>query len=85
MFNLESVSVAQLRIENANSGIGNYVIGPNYIVDPGLKDQGNPKGRNFEFTMRLADSNIFRGTDSTLDPNKPIRMQRKIYVYIPAA
>jgi enterochelin esterase-like enzyme len=85
LFNLERVSPAQQRIENPNSGVGDYIIGPKYIVDPDLKDQGNPKGRSFEFTMRLADSNIFRGTDSTLNPNKPVRKQRKIYVYVPAA
>ncbi len=35
--------------------------------------------------MRLADSKIFPGNDRTLDPRKPVREQRKIFVYVPAA
>jgi enterochelin esterase-like enzyme len=64
---------------------GDLVIGPEYTVDPDLKDQGNPKGKSFEFTMALADSRIFRGDDKTLDPKKPVRKERKISVYVPAA
>lgn len=66
-------------------GNGNVVIGPDYKVDPDLTDKGNPKGKSFEFSMRLADSKIFRGDDATLDPKKPVRKERKIFVYVPAA
>ena len=66
-------------------GNGNFVVGPEYSVDPDLTDQGNPKGKYFEFTMPLAESKIFRGDDTTLDPRKPVRKERKIFVYIPAA
>ena len=66
-------------------GNGDFVIGPDYRIDPDLTDKGNPKGKSFEFSMRLADSNIFKGDDSTLDPKKPVREQRKIFVYVPAA
>lgn len=66
-------------------GNGNYTIGPEYKVNPSLTDLGNPKGKYFEFTMRLADSKFFRGDDSTLDPKKPVREVRMIYVYVPAA
>jgi len=66
-------------------GNGNFVIGPDYEIDPDLTDQGNPKGKDFEFEMRLADSKIFRGDDATLDTSKPVREERKIFVYIPAA
>ncbi len=66
-------------------GNGNFTIGPDYHVDPDLTDRGNPKGKLFEFSMRLADSKIYRGDDSTLDPKKPVRKERKIFVYIPAA
>ena len=67
-------------------GDGNFVIGPDYRIDPDLTDKGNPKGKSFEFSMPLAESKIFRGDDSTLDPvRKPIRKERKINVYIPAA
>jgi enterochelin esterase-like enzyme len=66
-------------------GNGNVIVGPEYRVDPDLTDRGNPKGTQFEFSLRLADSEIFPGTDTTLDPNKPVRTERKIFVYIPAA
>jgi len=66
-------------------GNGNVVIGPEYTVDPDLTDRGNPKGKFFQFSMPLAESRIFQGTDSTLDPRKPVRKERKIFVYIPAA
>jgi len=67
-------------------GEGKYTIGPEYKIDPDLTDQGNPKGKYFEFTMRLADSKIFRGDDSTLEPEKKaVRKERKIFVYVPAA
>ena len=71
--------------ENPNSeGGGHYTIGPNYVVHPDLKDKGNAKGRSFEFMMQLDNSNIFRGTDVTLNSKKPVRKERKIYVYVPA-
>ncbi|HEY4262514.1 MAG TPA: alpha/beta hydrolase-fold protein [Schlesneria sp.] len=64
---------------------GNVVIGPNYKIDPDLTDKGNPKGKFFEFSMRLADSKIFPGDDATLDSKKPVRKERKIFVYVPAS
>src|SRR3954452_12990767 len=66
-------------------GNGNFVIGPDYKIDPDLTDRGNAKGKYFEFSMRLADSKIFPGNDSTLDSKKAVREQRKIFVYVPAA
>jgi enterochelin esterase family protein len=67
-------------------GDGDYQIGPDYKLDPDLTDRGNPKGKSFEFSMPLADSRIFRGDDSTLQPGKkPVRTERMIYVYVPAA
>lgn len=78
---------AQVRYtENpGTAGNGNHVVGPDYKIDPDLTDRGNPKGKLFEFSLRLADSKIFPGNDSTLDTRKPVREQRKIFVYIPAA
>lgn len=61
------------------------VIAPPYQVDPDLTDRGNPKGKQFQFSMKLADSKIFRGDDKTLDPKKDVRKERKIFVYVPAA
>jgi iron(III)-enterobactin esterase len=66
-------------------GNGNIEIGPDYKIDADLTDKGNPKGKSFEFLMQLADSKIFRGDDATLDPKKPVRVARKIFVYVPAA
>ena len=65
---------------------GDYQVGPAYTIDPDLQDRGNPKGKSFEFSMALADSKIFRGDDSTLQPEKkPVRKMRRVYVYVPAA
>lgn len=66
-------------------GNGNHVVGPDYKIDPDLTDLGNPKGKNYMFEMPLAESNLFRGDDSTLDlDRKPVREKRRIFVYIPA-
>jgi len=67
-------------------GDGEFTIGPEYSTDKDLTDLGAPKGKSFEFTMKLADSKIFRGDDKTLEPEKKaVRVERKISVYIPAA
>src|SRR5258708_3191976 len=67
-------------------GDGKVTVGPEYKIDPDLTDRGNPKGESFQFSMPLADSKIFPGTDSTLQPEKKtVRKERKISVYIPAA
>ena len=72
--------------ENPGSeGDGNFIVGPEYKIDRDLTDLGNPKGKYFEFNMKLADSKIFRGDDKTLEPaRRPVRTERKINVYIPA-
>ena len=81
-----SVSADEGYTENPGAeGNGNHAVGPEYEIDPDLTDRGNPKGRSFEFSMPLADSSIFRGDDSTLDASKPVRVARKIFVYVPAA
>src|SRR5690349_15318262 len=73
-------------VENPGTeGNGDFVIGPDYQIARDLTDLGNPKGKYFEFSMRLADSKIFPGNDTTLDSRKPVREQRKIFVYVPAA
>jgi iron(III)-enterobactin esterase len=70
----------------ASEGDGEFTIGPDYTTDKDLTDLGNPKGKSFEFTMKLADSKIFRGDDTTLEPEKKaVRTERKIFVYVPAA
>src|SRR5262245_40137077 len=85
-WSFRSASANENYVEDpGKEGNGNVIIGPDYKIDPDLTDRGNPKGKYFEFSMRLADSKIFRGDDSTLNPKKPVRQQRKIFVYIPAA
>ena len=70
---------------NHQTGNGDFVVGPEYRIDPDLTERGNPKGKSFEFKMKLADSQIFRGDDATLNPRKKVRTHRRIFVYVPAA
>jgi iron(III)-enterobactin esterase len=80
-------SAAEPAAENPGTeGDGEFTIGPDYSTDKDLTDLGNPKGKQFEFTMKLAESEVFRGDDKTLQPaKKPVRTERKIFVYVPAA
>jgi len=63
-------------------GDGDFTIGPTYTEDPNLTDRGKPKGQKFSFSMKLADSQIFKGDDATL--TKPVLTSRSITVYVPA-
>jgi len=82
-----AAGAAEKETENPGAdGDGLFTIGPDYKMDPDLTDRGNPKGKAFQFSLALADSKIFRGDDKTLDPaKKPVRKERKIFVYVPAA
>src|SRR5262245_6137186 len=84
---VQAGTAADTQGDNAGKeGDGNYSIGPAYKIDQDPTGQANPKGKSFEFSMRLADSKIFRGDDSTLEPEKKqVRKERRIYVYVPAA
>jgi enterochelin esterase-like enzyme len=81
-----AAAAAEAHEENPGAGgDGKFTIGPDYQMDPDLADRGNPKGKSFEFSMRLADSKVFRGDDPTLQPEKkPVRKERRIFVYVPA-
>jgi len=81
----QAVSEEEYSEKPGPQGNGDSKIGPEYKIDPDLTDRGNPKGKYFEFTMRLSDSGIFQGNDPTLNLKKPIRDARKIFVYIPDA
>jgi enterochelin esterase-like enzyme len=74
-------------LQNPSSeGDGHFEVGPDYKIDPDLTDRGNAKGKTFTFSMPLASSKVFPGTDTTLEPDKkPVRVERKITVYVPAA
>ena len=82
-----SATAVETCTENPGSdGDGSFTIGPEYTTDNDLNDLGNPKGKYVEFSMKLADSKIFRGDDKTLEPEKKaVRAERKIFVYVPAA
>jgi enterochelin esterase family protein len=80
-----SLADEKYKEEPGTAGNGDHTIGPDYKIDPDLTDKDNPKGKDFTFTMPLADSKIFRGDDPTLDRKKPVRKERKIFVYVPAA
>ncbi len=82
---LVSSTNGQYQENPGTDGNGNHIVGPEYNIDPDLTDRGNPKGKYFEFEMPLAESRIFRGDDQTLNPRKPVRESRKIFVYVPAA
>jgi enterochelin esterase-like enzyme len=72
--------------EPGKDGDGSHTVGPDYRIDPDLTDRGNPRGKSFELSMPLAASKIFPGNDSTLEPEKkPVRRERRIFVYVPAA
>jgi enterochelin esterase family protein len=76
---------AEYTESTGTEGNGDHVVGPDYAIDLDLTDRGNPKGQQVEFSLPLAESKIFPGTDATLDPKKPVRKERKITVYVPAA
>ena len=83
---IAAVLVTVSAAEPSRPSDGHHVVGPEYQIDPALTDQGKAKGRQFEFAMPLAQSRIFRGDDPTLEPaKKPVRTERRIFVYIPAA
>lgn len=79
-----SVYADEYSEDPGTDGNGNHIIGPVYDIDPDLTDRGNPKGKLFEFSMPLRESKIFPGDDPTLDSRKPVREERKIFVYVPA-
>lgn len=79
------IGVAMADDNVSKLGNGNHIVGPKYTIDPDLTDRGNPQGKLFEFSMPLAASKIFAGTDSTLEPKKEVRKTRRIFVYVPAA
>ena len=68
-------------------GDGNYTIGPEYKIDPDLTDRGNPKGKYFEFTMPSGRQQNLprRRFHARAGRRRPVRKERKIFVYVPAA
>ncbi len=66
-----------------SEGDGDFTVGPSYPTQSDLQNQGNPQGKSFDFSMPLAQSAIFDGTDSTLEPGR-VSATRSISVYVPA-
>ena len=86
LITLSAAAAESYKETPGTEGDGHFTVGPEYKIDPDLTDKGNPKGRQFEFSMALKDSKIFRGDDSTLQPEKKaVLTERKIFVYVPAA
>lgn len=86
IFNISAQADEKYAESPGNDRDGHFTVGPDYKLDPDLTDLGNPKGKSFSFMLALADSKVFKGDDKTLDPaKKPVRKERKISVYIPAA
>ena len=53
------IAIGDEKIEHSRKkGNGSFKIGPDYKLDPDLKDQGNTKGKNFQFSMLLKESKI---------------------------
>ena len=68
---LASLHAAEPYTENpGKQGDGAFEVGPEYRIDPDLTDKGNPKGKTFTFSMKLANSKVFDGKDKTLEPDK---------------
>ncbi|HEX4405852.1 MAG TPA: alpha/beta hydrolase-fold protein [Polyangia bacterium] len=65
-------------------GDGDLMISPPYATQPDLTDKGNPKGKSFHFTMSSADSQIFKGADTTLLAANQHSFTRGVDVYVPA-
>jgi hypothetical protein len=70
-------------VDPGTEGDGDFTAGPTYAVTDDVRDNGNPKGRSFNFTMSSADSQFFDGMDETL--NDPKAFTRRVDVYVPAA
>ncbi len=65
-------------------GDGDLMISPPYTTQPDLTDKGNPKGKSFHFTMSSAQSQIFKGDDTTLLAANQHVFMRGVDVYVPA-
>lgn len=63
-------------------GDGDSTVGPSYTNQVELSERGNPKGKSFSFTMKIADSVIFNGKDATVSASK-VNTTRAINVYVP--
>jgi iron(III)-enterobactin esterase len=79
-----SSSTGMSTLPTDNEGDGNFEVGPDYVIDPDLTDLGAPQGMSFSFVMNSEDSDIFKGDDTTLDPENQHPFQREVFVYVPA-
>lgn len=67
-------------MDPGTEGDGDFTVGPTYTKSPDLTSKGG--GKNFNFSMKSADSMIFDGLDTTL--NNPQAFTRRIDVHVPA-
>ncbi|NUO50067.1 MAG: hypothetical protein HOV80_14525 [Polyangiaceae bacterium] len=80
-----SSSTGMSTLPTDDVGDGNFEVGPDYETDPDLTDLGAPQGMSFSFAMDSQDSEIFKGDDTTLNPENQHPFTRTVYVYIPAS
>jgi iron(III)-enterobactin esterase len=66
-----------------NEGDGDITHGPTFVNSPDFVTKNVPHGRVFNFTMNSADSKIYTGMDTTLNPENRHAYTRSVSVYIP--
>jgi enterochelin esterase-like enzyme len=78
------VDPAQMPPLTADSGDGDYVIGPPYANAPELTPKdGVPKGTVYHFTMDSTDSKIYPGISKSA-PGQVVPYHRRVTVYVPS-
>lgn len=78
------VDLSKFAPYTANSGDGDYVIGPPYANAPELTPRdGVPKGTVYHFTMSSTDSKIYPGIAKNA-PGQVVPYQRNVTVYVPS-
>jgi iron(III)-enterobactin esterase len=65
-------------------GDGDFMVGPTYTKSPDLSNKGAPAGKSFHFSLSSANSQIFKGTDTTLLAANRHAFTRGVDVYVPA-
>ena len=79
--------LSKLLLTIGSSVAEEIIIGPTYTIDPAVTDQGQPKGRRFELSMKLVNStSLFNGTGpcvSSTNPSWKPSQWRQVLVQIP--
>lgn len=65
-------------------GDGDFTVGPTYTKSGDLENKGAQAGKSFHFSLSSANSQIFKGNDSTLASANQHAFTRGVDVYVPA-